>query len=306
MKTQPLVSVIMPAYNGEKYIGKAIQSVLCQTYQNFELIIVDDRSTDNTLGEIERINDSRIKVIKNEMNHGIAYSTNLGVANSNGKYIALLDDDDEAFPERLEKQVMFLEDNGDIAILGGKTVLINQNGDIIKYGGTPRNNPKLIRAILLFRCMDFMNSTVMYRKDFILKNKLSYNDNCYGMQDYKFYIDSSKVGNITTIDEYLLKHRLHDNNETVKQLDNLKRKELYAKFQRDSIASSGFILTDGEMQCINRVITEVNPHCSSKEEFIFLYDIFSKMVKQGKEKEIDYLDELKFHTKTLLGKYAPL
>lgn len=304
--TQPLVSVIMPAYNGEKYIDRAIQSVLHQTYKNFELIIVDDKSTDNTLGEIEKISDSRIKLIENEKNRGIAYSTNLAIENSNGKYIALLDDDDEAFPERLEKQVMFLESNLDIDVLGGKTVYIDAENSILKYGTTPRRNPNLIKSILLFRCMDFMNSTVMYRREFIEKNNIRYRDNCYGMQDYKFYIDSSKVGNITTIDEYLLRHRLHDNNETAKQLENPKRKELYAKFQRDSIASSGFILADEEFRCINKVITEVNPHCSSKEEFIFLYDIFSKMIRQGKEKKIDYLDELKFQTKTLLGKYAPL
>lgn len=296
----------MPAYNGEKYIDRAIQSVLHQTYKNFELIIVDDKSTDNTLGEIEKISDSRIKLIENEKNRGIAYSTNLAIENSNGKYIALLDDDDEAFPERLEKQVMFLESNLDIDVLGGKTVYIDAENSILKYGTTPRRNPNLIKSILLFRCMDFMNSTVMYRREFIEKNNIRYRDNCYGMQDYKFYIDSSKVGNITTIDEYLLRHRLHDNNETAKQLENPKRKELYAKFQRDSIASSGFILADEEFRCINKVITEVNPHCSSKEEFIFLYDIFSKMIRQGKEKKIDYLDELKFQTKTLLGKYAPL
>ena len=304
--TQPLVSVIMPAYNGEKYIGRAIQSVLHQTYKNFELIIVDDKSTDNTLGEIKRISDSRIKLIKNKKNHGIAYSTNLAIASSNGKYIALLDDDDEAFPQRLERQVLFLEKNIDIDVLGGKTVYIDAEDNILKYGSVPRRNPKLIKVILLFRCMDFMNSTVMYRKEFILKNKFRYNDNCYGMQDYKFYIDSSKVGNISTIDEYLLKHRLHDNNETAKQLENPKRKELYAKFQRDSIAASGFVLTDDELQCINRVITEINPHCSSKEEYIFFYDILNKMIQQGKEMEIDYLDELKFHAKTMLGKYAPL
>ena len=303
--TQPLVSVIMPAYNGEKYIGRAIQSVLHQTYRNFELIIVDDKSTDNTLGEIKRISDSRIKLIKNKKNHGIAYSTNLAIASSNGKYIALLDDD-EAFPERLEKQVLFLESNLDIDVLGGKTVFIDAEDNIIRYGRTPRNNPKLIKSILLFRCMDFMNSTVMYRREFIENNNIRYLDNCYGMQDYKFYIECSKIGAISTIDEYLLKHRIHDNNETDRQMKNPKRKELYAKFQRDSIAASGFVLTDDELQCINRVITEINPHCSSKEEYIFFYDILNKMIQQGKEMEIDYLDELKFHTKTMLGKYAPL
>lgn len=303
---QPLVSVIMPAYNGEKYIGRAIQSVLHQTYKNFELIIVDDKSTDNTLGEIGKISDSRIKLIENEINHGIAYSTNLAIESSNGKYIALLDDDDEAFPERLEKQVMFLESNLGIDVLGGKTVFIDAENNILKYGAVPRRNPNLIKAILLFRCMDFMNSTVMYRREFIENNNIRYRDNCLGMQDYKFYIECSKVGTISTIDEYLLKHRIHDNNETDRQMKNPKRKELYAKFQRDSLKDSGFMLTEKELACINKCISEANPHCESKEEFIKFYDIMSKIIQQGKDRNIEYLDELKFYIKSILGKMIPL
>ena len=96
MDKKPLVSVIMPAYNGEKYIGAAIESILNQTYDNFELVIIEDKSTDNTLKVIQEYNDSRISLFLNSSNRGIAYSTNLGIAKSKGEYIALLDDDDLA------------------------------------------------------------------------------------------------------------------------------------------------------------------------------------------------------------------
>lgn len=99
---KPLVSVIMPAYNGEKYIGDAIESILNQTYDNFELIIVEDKSTDHTLDVIHGYEDSRISLYLNECNRGIAYSTNLGIEQSKGKYIALLDDDDMSASRRLE------------------------------------------------------------------------------------------------------------------------------------------------------------------------------------------------------------
>lgn len=298
---QPIVSVIMPAYNGEKYIDRAIRSILSQTYDKFELIIVDDKSTDGTLEIIESISDPRIKLLKNERNYGIAYSTNLAIANSNGKYIALLDDDDEALPDRLEKQVMFLEKNTNIDVLGGKTVYIDAEGNILRYGATPRKNPNLIRTILLFRCMDFMNSTVMYRREFIENNDIRYRDNCYGMQDYKFYIECSKVGNISTIDEYLLKHRIHEDNETTRQINNPHRKALYAKFQRESLKESGFILSDEELACINRCISEVSPHCESREEYIEFYDVMRKIYLQGKHNGIEYLVELKFYIKKILG-----
>lgn len=296
----------MPAYNGGKYIDRAIQSVLCQTYKNFELVIVDDKSTDNTLEVIERISDSRIILIKNEKNVGIAYSTNLAIANSNGKYIALLDDDDEAFSDRLEKQVLFLEKNIDIDVLGGKTVFVDAEDKILRYGSNPRNNPKLIKVILLFRCMDFMNSTVMYRREFIEKNCIQYREDCCGMQDYKFYIECSKVGNISTINEYLLKHRIHDNNETGRQKRNPKRKQLYAEFQRDSLRDSGYVLSDQEMACINRCISEENPHCESREEFIAFYDVMCKIFQQGKDNGVEYLNELEFYIKSMLSKMAPL
>ena len=87
---KPLVSVIMPAYNGEKYIGAAIESILNQTYGNWELIIIEDKSTDNTLDVIQKYKDSRISLYLNPCNKGIAYSTNLGITQSKGKYIARL------------------------------------------------------------------------------------------------------------------------------------------------------------------------------------------------------------------------
>ena len=238
----PLVSVIMPAYNAEKYIGQAVESIINQTYSNWELIIVDDKSIDNTLNIIKEYKDERIKVYMNDVNKGIAFTTNRGIENSNGKYIALLDDDDIAEYNRLELQVQYLEQHEEIDILGGRTVLIDSDGEYVKFLNTPRNNPKYIKAVLLFNCMDFLNSTAMIRKGFIELYNLCYRENCYGMQDFKFYIDSSKVGNISTIDRLLLRHRIHEKNETTRNMTVYakERVEKYAEFQRDSLKESGF------------------------------------------------------------------
>lgn len=146
----PLVSVIMPAYNGEKYIGDAIESVLNQSYDNFELIIVEDKSTDNTLEVIQKYIDSRLFLYLNSQNRGIAYSTNLGIAKSKGKYIALLDDDDIALKRRLEWQVNFLEEHKDIDIVGGRSALIDSEGKFIRYDKELIYNSKYIKANMLF------------------------------------------------------------------------------------------------------------------------------------------------------------
>ena len=109
---QDLVSVIMPSYNTAKYIKSSIESVLNQTYTNFELIIVDDCSTDNSEEIILSIKDERIRFLKNQMNSGAALSRNYALREAKGKWIAFLDSDDLWYPEKLEKQIAFMKENG--------------------------------------------------------------------------------------------------------------------------------------------------------------------------------------------------
>ena len=107
-----LVSIIMPSYNTAKYIADSIKSVQKQTYSNWELIIVDDCSTDNTDKIVESIQDQRIRYIKNETNSGAAFSRNRALREAKGRWIAFLDSDDLWKSEKLEKQIHFMEENG--------------------------------------------------------------------------------------------------------------------------------------------------------------------------------------------------
>lgn len=301
---KPLVSVVMPAYNGEKYIGEAIDSILNQTYDNFELIIIEDKSTDRTLDVIRGYKDSRISLYLNSSNHGIAYSTNLGIARSKGKYIALLDDDDIATEHRLEWQVEFMEKYSDVDILGGRSVYIDEHGDFIQYNLEPLRNPKFIKALLLFSNEKFANDTAMIRKSFMEKNKLKYKEGCLGMQDFKFYIDSSKIGTITAIDRLILLKRIHEEEATNKSMKYYadERAKLYAQFQRESIKMSGFQLKEEELQIINESLTEILKKSYTKEEVISIYNILNKMIRQAKEMKIDYLKELEQVCKKILLK----
>lgn len=108
-KIDPFISVIIPVYNRSNTIAYCINSVLKQTYQNFEILIIDDASTDNTLNILKTINDNRIKIIKLELNRGAQYARNIGIKNAKGDWIAFLDSDDEWLPFKLEKQVVELE-----------------------------------------------------------------------------------------------------------------------------------------------------------------------------------------------------
>ena len=299
---KPLVSVIMPVYNAEQFLDRAIQSILNQTYDKWELLLIDDCSTDNSLKLINKYSDPRIRLFVNETNRGIAQASNRGIEESKGKYIALLDDDDEAIINRLELQVEYMEEHSDVAILGGRSIDMDEHDKILSLKGSVRNNPKLIKAMLLFGNVDFYNGTAMIRKKFIVDNQLRYRDGCYGMQDYRFYIESSKCGKITTLDQYLLKYREHENNETKRNLTEYakKRAKKLADFQRESLEMSGFILKKEYMLIINKAFGE-REHCDSIEELHLLYGALNEVLIQGNKMNIDYYDELDYLCKKKLG-----
>ena len=129
MISTPLVSVITPVYNREKYLAKCIESILNQTYENFEFIIIDDNSSDLTVNIIKDylLRDSRIKFLENNKNLGATLSFNRGLDIAKGKYIARMDSDDISLSDRLEKQVEIFESWSDLEVLGAGAILIDHN-----------------------------------------------------------------------------------------------------------------------------------------------------------------------------------
>lgn len=125
-----LVSIVMPNYNSEKYLKATIESVLAQTYTNWELLFVDDCSTDNSLEIVRSYSDSRIKILQNEQNSGAAVSRNYALREAKGKWIAFLDSDDLWKPEKLERQLAYMQDNG-ISFSYTDYEVIDENNKII-------------------------------------------------------------------------------------------------------------------------------------------------------------------------------
>lgn len=300
---QPLVSVIMPAYNAEKYIGEAIESVLSQTYDNLELIIVEDCSTDDTFAQIEKYGDDRITVIKNPVNRGISYSTNAGIEAAKGKYIALSDDDDVAVINRLELQVDYLEKHQEIDILGGWTEMIDSSGNHIGYYTQPRTNPKYIKALLLFGWWRFGNGTTMIRREFLETSGLRYEDNCYGIQDLRFFMKASKIGTISAIPDLLLYKREHDKNESNHRHEKygVQRDAAYRKFRTESLKSSHIRLTVEEYNTLNDLLSDLNVVKKSSDMEI-LYGLLRKILIQAKQ-ETDFYQELEHVCRKMLSDY---
>lgn len=211
-----MISVIMPAYNAEKYIASAIESILNQTYQAFELIIVDDGSTDSTVGIIRSYmeNDSRIRLIQNE--HGGANKArNTAIDAAQYEWIACLDADDVAYPERFEKQIAYLDANPDVVVLGSYMHQINVEGKII---GTIQIGPTSVDA---FNAMDrarqvaiITNPTAIFSREIAIKVGC-YDERLTAAQEIELWDRMSEFGALVVIPEPLIQYRLHGNSTSV-------------------------------------------------------------------------------------------
>lgn len=159
-----LISIIMPAYNVEKYVGAAIHSVLNQSYKNFELIVVDDCSSDKSIDVINSFTDSRIRVIRLEKNQGVAFARNLAIAESKGGFLAFLDSDDVMNQQRLKKQLAYMKRHPEIALCGGWTRMISPENRISRYIDKMVIDSKAVNPTLVFGNI-FCTSTIMMRRE---------------------------------------------------------------------------------------------------------------------------------------------
>jgi glycosyltransferase involved in cell wall biosynthesis len=163
--TAPRVSVIVAAYNGEAFLGSAIESLLNQTFRDFELIVVDDCSTDSTPQILSEFTDERMRVIRNERNLGIAETTNKGIAAASGEYIALQDHDDLSGPNRFECQVAFLNSHPQVGMVGSSCNVMDEAGSLVPTWPLEYEDVNL-RWALLWRC-PFFHTSVMLRRSAI-------------------------------------------------------------------------------------------------------------------------------------------
>lgn len=212
----PLVTVSMAAYNSAKYISEAIESVLAQTYSNFEFIIVDDGSTDGTRGVIERYDDPRIIKIFLKENGGLIAARNHIASVAKGKYLALLDADDFAMPERLAIQVRFLEDNA-VDVCGADHWTLNQETGV-KKSSKQRHSDSDIRALLTV-CSPLCNPAVMGKTEVF--KRLQYKKSYLYAEDYCLWTNISVAGyKFSNIKEKLIIYRLHSSQNSVNHIDS--------------------------------------------------------------------------------------
>ena len=201
---QPFISVIMPVYNGELYLQEAIESIISQTYGNYEFIIINDGSTDDSELIILSYSDPRIKYVRNERNIGLIGSLNKGIGCAKGKYIARMDQDDISLPTRFELQVQFLETHSDVVICG-------MQGQILQTG-KPYRVPvrdSEIRGLLFFGS-PFIHPVVMIRNDTLAINQLRYDVKYNHAEDFGLWMNISFMGKLANLNEVGIYYRRHE------------------------------------------------------------------------------------------------
>ena len=214
---KPLLTVVMPAFNGEKYISEAIDSVLNQTFENFELLIINDGSVDNTIKIISSYKDNRIRLIDLEENKGIAYCRNLGLREADGEFLTWTDCDDLNLPTRFEKQIDFLQNNPDFGGCG--TWLSRFKANKTYYITKAFENPEKIKAALIFKPASIPNATAMLRLSEIRRNNLWYDEELQISEDYDFIFRCSRYLKFSNIQKTLYRYR-DSETSIMKKFDN--------------------------------------------------------------------------------------
>lgn len=213
------VTVLMSVYNGEKYLREAIDSILNQTFRDFEFLIINDGSTDRTMEILESYNDPRIKIINNERNIGLTKSLNKGLKMARGEYIARMDADDVSMPDRLKKQVDFLDDHQDYAVVGTFVKILNKDSEVICLLERPIEDTEIRGFLKRDNCI--AHGSVMIRKTCLLDVGL-YDELMERSQDYELWLRLSKKYRLANIPNYLYMWRRHNENIEAKYIEEQK------------------------------------------------------------------------------------
>ena len=216
----PVISVLLPVYNCSEYINESVQSILKQTFSDFEILIIDDCSTDGTYEILQTFTDPRIKLFSKSINSGYTNSLNMAIKIAKGEYIARMDGDDICLPERFEKQIDFLKKNNDYILCGSWFRIFGKgNVRIVKNPGTDEE----IKLALLDYC-SIAHPTVMIRKSVFQKNNIYYDIEMEPAEDFDLWVRLSQFGKFANLPEVYLNYREHEkqisNTEFELQLNN--------------------------------------------------------------------------------------
>jgi len=264
----------MGVYNEEEFLDTAIESLLTQTYRNFEFIIVDDASTDTTRDIATSYDDDRIEVLENKQNQGLTYSLNRALEYASGKYVARQDADDISEPNRLERQVAFLEEHDDVAVVGTGATLIDGDGNALdtRIGYCYPTH----RDFLEKNCL--VHGSILARRD-VLEDVGGYDEFFRYSQDYELWLRLARTEQLANIPEPLYNLRIHDKSVYFSRKD---KSALYSKLAHDM--AMGTIDPETEAEVRNQGILEYWNHLTDTDRAAVHLELAQRYLRYGHRK----------------------
>lgn len=200
------VTVFVPVFNADKFLAEAIESILNQTFTDFELLVVDDGSTDKSIEILESFRDRRIRISRNDRNRGRAYTRNRGIELARGEYLSVLDADDLCEPDRLERQVKCLDAHPDVAAVGSSATYVDENDNVAYVCKVPTSSEEIHRQIFQSNC--FVHSSVTFRRQ-VLIDIGGYNPELQQAEDYELFLRLTARHRLANIEKPLVRYRVH-------------------------------------------------------------------------------------------------
>ncbi len=281
----PLISVVMPTYNTSvSFLKEAVESIINQTFQDFEFIIIDDGSINDTPEYLRSLTDSRVRVIRNNENIGITKSLNIGFNKARGKYIARMDSDDISKLNRFEKQYLLMENNPDVIVCGSRAAYKKGFSSVYDESLFPKiveDDMEIYRIRMLFSNPGPTHSTAFFRRDELVRHHIKYDERLVYAQDYGMWMKVSQYGRICILQEPLLYFRHHEN-----QISEIHREE---QIRCDKITQKKLLLqlvdslTEKELDIHYRYSTRYYHDVIMTDE---VKDWYLKLIKANKRKGI--------------------
>lgn len=279
MEKQPLISALMSVYNGERFVAEAVESILNQSCTDFEFLVVNDGSTDRSADIIRSFNDPRIVYIENPVNMGLIASLNKGLALARGRYIARMDHDDVALPERFSEQIAHLEGNRDLVVAGSDYYLVTDNRETRSAQHWSRHSDYLKTVLLFSTC--FAHPTVMMKNVF-RETGLTYEGEFKHTEDYRLWTRLAAQGGFAVIPKALIRYRVHAGQTTVQ--NRSAQFALSARIREDYLEKLGFTCTETQRE-IHHLIGN-NTFIRQKDQLEAAGNWLLELVRQNREKAV--------------------
>ena len=238
----PEITVLMPAYNAGPYLREAIESVLGQTFRDFEFLLIDDGSTDGSSEVVRGFNDPRIRLVRNETNQGVAATLNQGLALASGRYVARMDSDDISLPHRLEVQVAFMKRNPQVVVAGSWARYVGRfEGHLERrpFG------PACVNAYLLFD-NPLIHPSIMLNREYLKKESLTFDPAFSRSEDYELWCRVGRTAALDNLPRVLLHFRVHDRSVTRTATADMEVQTL--EILRRQLALLGLAPSDDELR----------------------------------------------------------